>query len=250
MSAPYLVGTLAAIALFALIFLRGRAVHPLGALGRRTVVSVAGGAAVAYVFMDLLPDVHAAAGAFREATAHLGPSVLGVGVNLAAMAGFLFFYGVEELVIRSEDDEDRRRRRSAGKSHPLFRIHVTAFAAYGWVVSYLLVRSPAQTAAALAGYAAAMAMHFIGVSHALREEHGDLYDRVGAPLLALGCAAGWACGVVVGLPSTVIGLLLGGVAGGVIANTVISELPREKEGKFLPFLTGAAAYAGLLVAAG
>ena len=51
----------------------------------------------------------------------------------------------------------------------------------------------------------------------------------------------------VGVPETAINLLLGAIAGGVIANIVISELPREKEGQFVPFLVGAVVYAALLI---
>jgi hypothetical protein len=162
------------------------------------------------------------------------------------MAGFLFFYGIEELVIRSRDEEERRRSMDAEHSHALFRIHIAAFSAYAWLVSYLLVRSPEHTTIRLALYAAAMAMHFLSVAHALREEHGRRYDRVGSPVLAASCAAGWICGLTVGLPEAAIDLLLGAIAGGVIANTVISELPREKEGQFVPFFVGAVLYAALL----
>lgn len=247
MSTAHTLGTLAATALFCLVFLRGRRVHLPGRMAHRTVVSMAGGAAVAYVFMDLLPEVQAVAGAFRGAVSHLGVRILHEGVYLATTAGFLTFYGVEELVVRSQGEEERRRRREAGAPHRLFRIHITAFCAYAWLVGYLLVRSPEHAAFQLAFYATAMALHFLSVAHGLREEHGGLYDRVGAWGLAASCAAGWACGLAIGFPETVIGILLGGVAGGVIANTVISELPREKQGRFAPFLMGAAVYTGLLV---
>ena len=246
MSTAHLLGTLAVTLFFCLAFLRGRHLPLLGKIGHRTVVSVAGGAAVAYVFMDLLPELGEAALGFREATSHLGTRLLDYGIHAATMAGFLFFYGLEELVIRSRDEEERRRRREAGRAHPLFRIHMIAFATYAWIVSYLMVGSAQQTARSLAFYAVAMALHFLSVAHALHEEHGARYDRIGAPLLVAFSATGWACGLAVELPEPVCGVLLGVVAGGIIANTTISELPREKEGKFVPFLVGAVAYTGLL----
>jgi hypothetical protein len=249
MSASHALGTLAPIVLLCLAFLRGGRVRAPWKIGRRTLVSVAGGAAVAYVFIDLFPQLAFAAGAFRDATSHLGIRVLHVGVYLASLIAFLFFYGVEELVIRSRDEADRERRREATGVHPLFRIHMAAFSVYAWLVGYLLVRSTERAAAPLAFFTAAMALHFLSVAHALREEHGRRYDRLGAWVLAASCAAGWACGVGFGVPGTTMGILLGGVAGGVVANTVISELPREKQGEFVPFLAGAAVYTGLLVAA-
>lgn len=243
-------GTLAATAAFCVVFLRGgRLLDRLGRVGHRTAVSIAGGAAVAYVFVDLSPRLHVAAATFRDATSNAGMNVVHLGVYLATMTGFLFFYGIEELVIRSQTEEERRRRRESGKSHRLFRTHMAAFAAYAWVVAYLLARSPGEPGTRLASYAAAMTLHFVTVAHTLRAEHGVLYDRLGSALLAASCAAGWLCGLAFGFPEATLGLLLGCVAGGVIANTVISELPREREGKFVPFLAGAAAYTALLILA-
>lgn len=249
MSIPHLPATLAVMLLFCLVFLRAKDLHVLGRLRHRSAVSLAGGAAVAYVFVDLSPELQAAATDFRESTAHLGSHLLHYGVPLATMAGFLLFYGVEELVIRSREPSDRERRRESKQAHPLFRIHLSVFAAYAWMVGYLLVRSQDHTGVQLTFYAVAMTLHFLGVAHQLEEEHGLLYDRIGGKVLAAGCVAGWACGLAFGLPEPVTGVLLGVVAGGIMANTMISELPREREGKFGPFLGGAAAYSCLLVLA-
>jgi hypothetical protein len=246
---PRTLVTLAIALLFCLAFLRGRVLHLLGRVGQRTAVSLAGGAAVAYVFMQLSPELQEAESSFREATSHLSIRALDYGIHLATMVGFLLFYGIEELVIRSRGDEERRSRRDAKRVHPLFRVHLIAFGAYAWIVTYLLVQSLVQTVISLVFYAIAMTMHFLAVAHALRDEHGDLYDRVGGKALAASCAAGWICGKSFELPEPVVGVLLGLVAGGIIANTMISELPREKQGKFLPFMIGALVYAGITLLA-
>ena len=242
--------TLAVTLVFCLVFLRGRSLHLLGRMGHRTAVSFAGGAAVAYVFMDLSPELQKAATGFRAVTIELALPGPGRGVHLATMLGFLCFYGLDELVIRSRDQTERQRRRELNLPHSLFRVHMVAFAAYAWLVSYLLVRSAEQTVVALMFYAAAMGLHFLSVAHTLREEHGALYDRIGALLLAASCLAGWACGMVFDVPRPVVWVLFGLIAGGVIANTFISELPREKEGRFVPFLMGAAVYTAALFVAG
>jgi hypothetical protein len=250
MTYPHVLGTLGATALLCVAVARGRGFGLLARLGHRTVVSLAGGAAVAYVFMDLLPELHSAAHAFRDATSHLAMRGLEMGIYLATLAGFLFFYGVEDLVILSQDEEARQSRRAEGKPHRLFRVHMAAFSAYAWLVSYLLVHSLEHTTIQLVFYTVAMALHFISVAHALREEHGALYDRIGSPMLVASCAAGWVCGMAFAFPEAVIGVLFGAVAGGIVANTVISELPREKQGRFIPFVLGAAVYAALLIVAG
>ncbi len=250
MSTAQTLGTLAVAVLFSLVFLRGSALHGLGELRHRTIVSLAGGAATAYVFVDLSPELQEAARGFHEAVSSLEFHLLDYGINVATMTGFLFFYGLEVLVVRSGDLTERRHRREAGISHPLFRIHMLAFAGYAWIVSYLLVRSLRETALSLVFYAIAMSLHFLSLTHSLEEEHGVLWDRIGSRLLAVCCVAGWATGMAYPLPEPATAVLLGVVAGGVIANTMISELPREKEGRFVPFLVGAAGYSGLLFLAG
>ncbi len=131
----------------------------------------------------------------------------------------------------------------------LFRLRIGAFALYAWVVSYLLVGSGDHHTARLVFYAVAMALHFVSVANTLREEHGQLYERRGAPLLAGACAAGWVCGMTIQMHEPVLGILLGLVAGGVMANTVISELPRERQGRLAPFVLGALGFAFLLLLA-
>ena len=239
--------TLSIVVLFCLIFLWGSSIYILKGLGQRNAVSVAGGAAVAYVFIQLLPELEHAAALFRQTTAHLELPFLEFVVHVATMLGFVVFYGLEEMVMVSRSAEARSANEATREAPPVFSVHLAAFAAYAWLVSYLLVRSLEDLKFPLALYALAMSLHFLSVAHALRREYGGVYDRVGARILAACCLLGWLSGVLVDMPKPMVVILLGLVACGVIANTTISELPREKEGKFFPFAWGAVAYTGLLL---
>ena len=57
----------------------------------------------------------------------------------------------------------------------------------------------------------------------------------------------WLIGVMIDLPQPVVILLFGFVSGGVVSVTGIVELLKGKEGKFIPFLTGAFSYAALQI---
>ena len=96
-------------------------------------------------------------------------------------------------------------------------------------------------------YVLAMGLHFLAVDHALGEEHGDLYARPGKQIIAAAVLAGWLCGVLAEFPKPVVITLLGLVSGGVVMNSMIMELPSEKEGRFGYFCAGAGAYAMLLL---
>ncbi|MCJ7681709.1 MAG: hypothetical protein MUP70_13345, partial [Candidatus Aminicenantes bacterium] len=114
-------------------------------------------------------------------------------------------------------------------------------------VSYLLVDTLEEGAVPIGLYALAMCLHFLTLSHGLHKEYGALYDRKGAWLLAVCSLAGWVSGVLIDLSKPIVAVLLGVVAGGVIVNTLIGELPREKEGRFFPFVFGAFSYTVLLL---
>ncbi len=233
---------LPAVLLFAGVFLFGGRLHSPVSFLRRNTVSVGAGASVAYIFMMLLPELENAGNVFRQTTAHLALPYQGrYGLRLATMLGFLFFYALDEMVSGSHDEE------SEPTTGVAFWTHMAGFGSYAWTVSYLLVRSLGEGESSLIIYAIAMALHFLLCAHSLREEHGACYDRTGRWLLAACSLGGWLSGVLLDLPKPVVVILFGLVAGGVLMNTMIMELPRDQKGKFIPFLVGAATYAALLI---
>jgi hypothetical protein len=241
--------TFAATLVFCWSFLHGRTLGLLNQFGRRTAVSTAGGAAAAYVFVHLLPEIEQAAELLREETDQREGGLLYFMVHMATMAGFVMFYGLEKLVIHSKSKQGPATQVEAKGTPHLFAIHITVFFAYAWMVGYLLVRPLETSAIPLGFYAAAMAFHFLSVAYGLRREHGERYRSTGARWLAAGALLGWGSGLLVEIPGVALSTLLGLLAGGIIANTMISELPTEKEGKFIPFLVGAVTYTALLILA-
>lgn len=209
-------------------------------------MSFAAGASVAYVFVHLLPELQAAREVFVEETAHLALPFPEYRVYLSAMIGFMFFYGLEHLVGRSRVTEGG----TAGEERaglPIAVLHTGGFAVYVWLVSYLMVNSIEEGTVPVALYAVAMGFHFLTIDHALRREHGSLYERSGRYVIALASLAGWVVAVFTELPKPMVITLLGLVSGAVIMNSMVMELPREKEGRFLPFLLGGILYTGILL---
>lgn len=236
----------AAALLFALVFLFGDRIHLLRSMGvdARTVASFGAGVAVAYAFVQVMPELDAARGSLRTA-AEAADALLydGMGVYFFALAGFLVFYGLENL------HRSARGERGAGPQGA-FRLHIAGFAAYVWLVSYQLVAYPRETRASITLYAVAMLFHFIGVDRMLREQHGDRYDRVGRYVLASVSPLGWAAGLLVAVPAGMLALSVGFVSGAVIVNSAIMELPSDTDGRFLPFLVGGLAYGLFLLPLG
>ena len=242
------IGTLLAAIAFAAVFLFGRRLQVTRKGWRRASMSAGAGAAVAYVFVHLLPDLEEAGRAFVQATASRALWYAESHVYLAALAGFVLFYGLEHLVAWS-----RRAVRAepsvAETGGPVFLLHIGGFAVYGAMVSYLMVRGIGMAEVSIALYAVAMGLHFLSVDHSLLREHAARYLRPGRYILAGAVLAGWAFGALVEIPRPIICTLMGLVSGGVIMNSMIMELPREKEGKFWPFVLGAAIYAAIVLLA-
>lgn len=233
-----------ATALAAIHLLVGR-LRFLDSVPRSIWLSGAGGVAVAYVFLHLLPDLVA----HQETLAAglgLGPDVAEVTIFGMALAGVTAFYGLERLARGSwqplatpVDDAGNVR---------VFWIHIGAFALYNALIGYLLVHPEAPGLDSALLFFAAMAMHFVTNDFGMRDHHRLRYDAVGRWVLAGAVLAGWLLGQLTDLPDLAIALLFSFLAGGVMLNVLKEELPEDRQSRFLPFLAGALGYSALLVA--
>lgn len=84
-------------------------------------------------------------------------------------------------------------------------------------------------------------------AHALHDEHGAKYERTGRFVLAGMVVAGWGVGMLITLPEYIATLLVAFVSGAIIMNSLIMELPSQKDGRFLPFMTGGIVYGLILL---
>ena len=241
------VETLCACFFFTLAFLFGPKVHKPDNIRRRSLFSFSAGASVAYIFVHLSPELAVARKVFLTETAPAAAHLNWYAVPVATMLGFVVFYGLDQFCMGLKPDKERPHADNEAGGDAAFWLHTSTFGVYAWLVSYLLVDNLEEGSVSIGLYALAMGMHFLTVSHGLHKEYGLLYDRKGARLLAIGCLAGWTSGMLIDFPRPVIAILLSLVAGGVIVNTLIGELPKEKEGRFIPFVLGAFCYTGLLL---
>jgi hypothetical protein len=236
--------SLFAVLLFAAIFLFGRYLH--STLSRPTALSLGAGVATAYVFVRMLPEIDEAGHIFVEVTAHRAPPTPELRVYLSALAGFILFFGLENMVERSRERALVQGRKQGGLGAVVI-VDFGGFALYIWLVCYLIVRGITEEPLPVAFYAMAMGLHFLGIDHTLSREHPVDYPRVGRFVLAAAAVTGWGFAMLMEFEKPVVITAFGFVSGGVLMNSMITELPREKTALFWPFLLGAAGYATLLV---
>ncbi|MDF1553094.1 MAG: hypothetical protein P1P84_08535 [Deferrisomatales bacterium] len=211
-------------------------------------LSAAAGAAVAYAFVHILPVLERTRFLLLREVPDRSLPLDGLGVYLFAMAGFVGFYGVDQALFRP-----RNGRHGDGHDRSASRLtrglHLSGVGVYVGLLAYFLVRGTERTASGMALYAGAMALHLLSLSHTLRKQHGDAYERAGVRILA-GCVlVGWVCGVLWAIPHLPMLPLIALVAGAILASAMVTELSEAQGGHFLLFAGSAAAYAGLLLVA-
>lgn len=227
-----------AVLLLAGLHVGARHLTALDRIPRSRWLSAAGGVSVAYVMVQLLPEVAAVQQALDEAAPWIDRHAW-----LLALAGLVTFYALEQHA-------EHHRRRAGGGHTPdrVGRLHIAAYGAYNALIGYLLVERAAEGAAVLVPFAIAIGLHLVVNDHGLQEDHGPLYARTGRWLLVGALVVGWGVGVAFPVPEAALGAVLAVLAGSVVLNVLKEELPSERESRPLPFAASAAAYAGLLLA--
>lgn len=206
--------------------------------------SFAGGLAVAYVFLHLLPELAAGNEAIGDA---LGDAVeptplLDLVIFLVALAGFAAFYGLERLARRGA-------AAATGGREPvgIYRLHLGSFMVYNGLITYTMALRLRTGMAFAVLFAVAMALHFVLSDRSLEEHYPRRFPRSGRPLLATALLAGWGLDALFAPTSTVAVALLTALLGGsVLLNVFKEELPPTGRSSYRWFVVGLVLYAGLL----
>jgi len=235
---PYSYTFTAALAL-ATVYLFG---HKLRARSHhRRWISIAAGVSVATIFIDLLPEISERQARFSGSSHRAAALFPEQAVYLAAMLGFVLFYGFEYMVTSPASTD--------GEPNTLFfSLRIAAFSGYSGLIAYLLVHDIWNDTSSLFLYSLAMAFHLLLVDHSLAREQYDLYENRGRWILALAIMGGWLVGVLTSIPEQWLARITGFICGGVIMNSLVVELAEVRGGgRFWPFTLAAAGYSLVLI---
>jgi predicted membrane protein len=209
-------------------------------------LSFGSGVSVAYVFIHILPELSKAQ-ITLQSSLNIGIAFLEHHVYLVALLGLAVFYGLERFASKS-----RQRSQKTGKgdvtSSGVFWIHIASFAVYNALIGYLLVHREESGIKSLFFFSFAMALHFVVNDNGLRENHKQIYDRIGRWLLVSAIIVGWVIGIGTQIHQAAIAVLFAFLAGGIMLNVLKEELPEERESCFWAFALGALGYTILLLA--
>jgi len=209
---------------------------------RSVWLSFAGGAALAYTFVHLLPEL-AIGGERTGIYDSLGGSILLA--HSFVLGGLIAFYTLEQAVA---GEQRRRGRDHLDPGTPVFWLHLSSFTAYNALIGYLLVQRSREGAWSFGTFVAAMSFNLLVNDRGLQARHGAHYPRLSRFLLAGAVLLpGWLLGWLLPARGLGLALLFALLAGGAILNLLKEELPRERRSRAAPFAVGAALYAVILI---
>ena len=240
-----IIGLLLAIGLALVHIFVGR-IPGLNHIRRRWWISIAGGVSIAYIFLDIFPEL----GKAQEEIEH------GVGffvkylekhVYLLALIGLATFYGLEKLALRSRAYRQKMHDEDCTQSG-IFWIHTLSFAIYNTILGYLFRETEEHGLLACLLLFFALGLHFVVNDVGLQEHHKQIYDRVGSLILAGAIVFGWVLGQAFHVDAAAIAAIWAFMSGSIILNVLKEELPEEQESHFGLFAAGATFYSVVLLA--
>jgi hypothetical protein len=237
--------SLFAALVLAAVYILGPRALPLERRFPRRTLSVAAGVSLAYIFLDVLPELAVRNRAFVESA---GPwRLIEERIYLVALTGFVFLYGLDRMVLAARADEQLEKGGRAASL--IFWSHIGGFALYGWIIGDALVGRGMRGGVQLLLFTVAMGLHLLVVASSLSREHGRAYLRWGRWVLAASVVTGWLAAALALLSAAWGARLFAFVAGGVLMTSAKEELPEERGGRVGWFVLGTAAYAALLLLA-
>ncbi|WP_046175858.1 hypothetical protein [Domibacillus indicus] len=225
---------------FAVIHFSAKYMKFIKRVPRSRFFSFAGGAAVSYVFVHLLPELHTHQEVLEKTKSNLLQFIENH-AYFVALLGISFFYGLENAVTR----KTKERRTHAGSG--IFWIHIGVFFFYNMLIGYLLIQEKFNHAREMVFYFLALSVHFLTIDQSMRETHQQTYDKYGRWILAVAVLIGWGVGLFTQLQEMLVSALVAFLSGALILNVLKEELPEERDSSFAAFAAGTAAYSILLL---
>lgn len=240
------IGALVIAVVLAGLHLGASHLEKLPFIPERATGSFAGGLAVAYVFLHLLPEIAAGNEAIGEALSDvIEPTPLfELGIFLVALVGFTIFYGLERLAAK---DSIRGGTEGSEPSAATYWLHIGSFMVYNGLITYTMALRLRTGIAFTVLFTIAMGLHFVLTDRTLKEHYPRRFANSGKIALAGALIAGWVLSAFLAPTSTLVVAILTALLGGsILLNVFKEEIPSNRGSSFGWFLTGTGLYAGLL----
>ncbi len=207
----------------------------------RVFVSFAGGVAVAYVFLHMLPDLveyNKPIGIFLIDNQWLTPFTELL-IYIVALFGFLIYYGFDLLAERSRAGDDDEN---------VYVLHLSMFCLYNFLITYTMSLRALASITATILFTFAMALHFVLTDRKFSRFYQTRFNRLGRFILILALFVGWICSVIFDPVNVlIVALMVAFLAGSVLLNVFREELPTTGLASYYWFSLGVLLIMGILL---
>lgn len=208
----------------------------------KAFVSFAGGTAVAYVFLHMLPELveyNEPIGRFLVSSDWLTPFTE-LMIYIVALLGFLIYYGLELTAERYQStDHDYWF---------VYSLHIGMFCLYNFLITYTMSLRAQLSYSATILFTFSMALHFVLTDRKFSRLYQNQFNHLGRFILILALFIGWLCSVVFDPVNVVIAaFMLAFLAGSVLLNVFREELPAAGLTSYWWFLFGSGIITVLLL---
>lgn len=219
-----------AILIFGLIHLSSLKTIKMGKTTHERFLSMSGGVALAFVFVDLLPnlcsanDIIRASGFFPVIERH---------VFVLALLGFLLFFVVD-----------------GSSKEGGFWLPLASYAIFNFLIGYSVADPTDPEVQPFLLFIIAIGLHYFINDYSMSQAHYEDYLAYGRWILIAVMFAGWTVGFFFKLPDEPMALINSFIAGGVLMNVMRHELPKKSVYARGVLLLAAVAYCFLLLSIG
>lgn len=219
----------------------------LSYIPRSKILSIAGGISIAYIFVQVLPELKYWQETFAEKATYQWVDFLEHHLYFISLLGLTFFYGLERAARSSKQSHRKSENEEAPQNINIFWVHMLSFTAYNFLIGYLLVHREEEGYSNFIFFTFAMGFHFLVNDYGLYDHHKQVYEKKGRWIISVAIVVGWLVGILTEIKDIYMAVMFAFVAGGVIMNVLKEELPEQREGKFWFFILGIISYSALLV---
>ena len=199
----------------------------------KNFVSFAGGVSVAYVFLDMLPNLveyNKPIGEFLIGNDWLTPFTE-LSIYIVALVGFLIYYGLDLVAERYQVQRHDARI--------VYRLHLLMFCLYNVLITHTMSLRALSGLTYVGLFTFAMALHFVLTDRKFYRLYPSQFNPVGRAALLFSLFLGWLLSVIFD-PARVlfIAFMVAFLAGSILLNVFREELPKRNLASFRWFVLG------------
>ncbi|MCH9770461.1 MAG: hypothetical protein K0U12_06235 [Gammaproteobacteria bacterium] len=206
----------------------------LPGLNAKRLTSFAGGVAVAYVFLHMLPELvegNQTIGKLLAESETLTP-LLDLGIFIIALFGFNVYFALEVLATRTRVAPDSTNKK-------VYYLHLMMYGIYNFLITYTMPLRVQSGITYSVIFTLVIGLHFILVDRSFNRNFKQYFSKAGRLFLLALLFLGWLVTALTNPINVVlVSFMIAFLSGSVLYNVFREELPSTQSSSFLSFSCG------------